>query len=52
MNLKQKVEQAKKKTWPLMPLVPMYTPIKPSIEERLTLLEDALLESLVSEDGS
>ena len=52
MNLKQKVEQAKKKTRPLMPLIPMDTPIKPSTEERLTLLEDAMLESLVNEDGS
>ena len=52
MNLKQKIEQAKKKTRPLMPLIPMDTPIKPSTEERLTLIEDALLESLVNEDGS
>ena len=52
MDLKRKIEQAKKKQLPLMPLVPMDPLIKLSIEERLTLIEGALLESLVNEDGS
>ena len=52
MTLKQKIEQARANRPSLTPKIPMDPPVKLSTEERLELLEDALLESLVNENGS